>query len=83
MHQEKPDIENYTRVNNDNQTGLYVGVSSNDVCKLPIDVMLSFNYTSTISYHILFQRKSIISLLTILIKKIIICIISLIKMCFR
>jgi hypothetical protein len=32
MHQEKPDIENYTRVNNDNQTELYVGVSSNDVC---------------------------------------------------
>ncbi len=48
------------RVNIDNQTGLYVGVSSSDVCKLPIDVMLSFNYTSTTSYHISKKRVSLV-----------------------
>jgi hypothetical protein len=42
---------------NDHQTELYIGASSSDVCKLPIDEMLSLNYTSTTPQYILFSRN--------------------------
>jgi len=50
---------------NDHQTELYIGVSSSGVCKLPIDEMLSLNYTSTTPPYILFQEMNVVSLLAL------------------
>jgi hypothetical protein len=65
IYADKPDIASYTRMTNDNQTGLYIGVPSTNACQWSSDMILSLNYTGTTPKSISIHGMSIVSLLAI------------------